>query len=424
MNCTIEKAYTHILEEELVLALGCTEPSAIAYCAAKATEVLGIFPEKIVVKCSGNMIKNVKGVVVPNSGGLKGITAAATLGCFATDSSKALEVLNQLTNKEITAATKLINTDFCTCELQEGEGNLYIAVTATNGKDKANVVIRDSHTNIILIEKNNEIIYKKNEESSNKEKTQLRDMLTIDGIIDYAKNVNLSKDITDLLDVQINSNCAIAEEGLINDYGACVGKTIKEYRCQSTENNCIAKAAAAADARMNGSIMPVVINSGSGNQGITVTVPVVEYAKTISASKEQTYRALLISNLVAIHIKSNIGKLSAFCGAISAAASAGAAICFLENGTNKQIGDTLVNALNDASGVICDGAKASCAAKIATGLDAAFLGCNMALKNNVFAAGEGLVSKDLETTISFIGRLGKDGMKETDVEILKMMLEN
>lgn len=425
MDNKIKDAYIQILKNELIPAFGCTEPSAVAYCAAKVVNVLGSFPKHIDIYCSGNIIKNVKGVIVPNSGGLRGIDAAATLGCFAKNADNALEVLEQLSEKEIKEATSLLSTDFCKCYLQEGEGNLYIDITANDGSNTAQVTIRDSHTNITLIKHNDAVIFEKDTIGETDDISQLKKLLSVEGIVNFAKEAN-SEDLSQLkeiLDYQIKVNTEIAEEGLINDYGASVGKTLVENFGNDIKVRAKAKAAAASDARMNGCSMPVVINSGSGNQGIVVTVPVVEYAKELGSTQEELYRALLISNLISIHIKNHIGKLSAFCGAVSAACGTGAAISYLYGGDLEEISETIINTCGNVGGIVCDGAKASCAAKIASSLDAAILGQNMAKKHRAFQSGEGLVTNDIEKTINNIGKLGKDGMKETDVEILNMMIQ-
>lgn len=423
MEKEMYSSYIDILRSELVPALGCTEPGAIAYASAKAAATLGHFPEHIDIRCSGNIVKNVKGVVVPNSGGLRGIEAAAVLGAVAgkENAENQLEVLDCVTEADIEKTKKLLAEDFCRCGLQEGESNLYIDVTVNAGEETARVVVKDNHTNIILIEKNGKTIFEK---ASKEEKVSLeekKELLTVRGIIAFADTAAI-EDVKDILDHQINANLAIAEEGLTNSYGAAVGKTLIENYGDDIKIRAKAKAAAGSDARMGGSSMPVVINSGSGNQGITVTVPVVEYARELGAGDDKMYRALLISNLISIHIKSFIGKLSAFCGAVSAACGSGAAITYLHGGGFDEISSTIVNTVGNVGGIVCDGAKASCAAKIASALDAAILAHNMTEKNRHFCEGEGLVDRDIEKTIANIGHVGKEGMRETDTEILHLMI--
>lgn len=424
MNKEIYSAYIEILKSELVPALGCTEPGAIAYAAAKAASTLGKFPEHIDIKCSGNIVKNVKGVIVPNSGGLRGIEAATILGAIVGENcaDNKLEVLNQVTEEDIEKTKRLLQKNYCKCLLQEGESNLYIDVVVTSKEHSAQVIVKDSHTNIILIKKDSEVIFEKDLMENSTILEEKKKLLNVKNIIDFADTVNI-QDVKDLLDYQIFVNTAIAEEGLINEYGASVGKTLLESYGNDIKVRAKAKAAAGSDARMGGSSMPVVINSGSGNQGITVTVPVVEYAKELGVSKEKMYRALLISNLISIHIKKYIGKLSAFCGAVSAACGSGAAITYLHGGSFEDISSTIINTVGNVGGIVCDGAKASCAAKIASALDAAIMAHNMTAQKRKFQSGEGIISDDIEKTIKNIGHIGREGMRETDTEILHLMIE-
>lgn len=423
MDKNIYDAYLSIMRAELVPALGCTEPGAVAYAAGQAAAILGGDVTHIDVWCSGNIVKNVKGVVVPNSGGMRGIDAAAILGAACGKAEEKLEILNAVTQDDIDKAKALLTTDFCKCYLEEGEGNLFIRVVAYKGDNKSEVIIRDGHTNIVLMKKNEEVLFEVDHLAATDALAEAKKLLTVKGIIEFANEVKI-EDIKEILDYAINVNCAIAEEGLKNDYGACVGQTLIEDYGDDIKVRAKAKAAAGSDARMGGSSMPVVINSGSGNQGITVTVPVVEYAKELGLNHEQLYRALTISNLISINIKRHIGKLSAFCGAVSASCGSGAAITYMRGGTYEEICYTIKNTLGNVSGIVCDGAKASCAAKIASSLDAAILADKMAEKSRVFEAGEGLVEEDIEKTIANIGHMGKEGMKTTDVEILHMMLGN
>jgi L-cysteine desulfidase len=425
MNKEICQAYIEILKSELIPALGCTEPGAIAYASAKAAEVLGVFPEHIEIKCSGNIIKNVKGVVVPNSGGLRGIEAAAVLGAIAgkRGAENELEVLHRITEEDIRETSKLLKQDFCKCTLQEGESNLYIEVSAVCADHQAQIIVKDSHTNIVLIKKDGELLFEKDMQGDGGRLEEKKKLLNVKDIIDFADTVNL-EEVKDILSYQIHVNTAIAEEGLTNEYGASVGKTLLESYGNDIKVRAKAKAAAGSDARMGGSSMPVVINSGSGNQGITVSVPVVEYAKELGADQEQMYRALLISNLLSIHIKKYIGRLSAFCGAVSAACGSGAAITYLYGGNFEAISSTIVNTIGNVGGIVCDGAKASCAAKIASSLDAAIMAHNMTAQNRKFQKGEGIITDDIEKTIEIFGYIGREGMKETYTWILLLMLGN
>lgn len=422
MNKNIYDTYTNILKIELISALGCTEPIAIAFAGAKAREVLGVMPNSIAIKCSGNIIKNVKGVIVPNSGGLKGIDVAVTLGVVAGNAKKNLEVLSDVREEDIEITKNLINNNFCKCELIEGEENLQIIVDAIYENNSATVEIKSSHTHISKIIKNGKLIFIDENVNISPEDIN-RDLLNIKDIYEYANIVNID-DIKNIIDNQINLNYQIAKEGILNDYGAKVGKTIlNSYDSSDVRVRAKAMAAAGSDARMGGALMPVVINSGSGNQGITVSVPVIEYAKELNASHEKLLRALVLSNLVAILQKKYIGKLSAFCGAVSAGTAAAAGISFLYGGTFEDISNTITNAIANIGGIICDGAKSSCAAKIASSVEGGILG--FILSNNIgqaFKYGEGIVQDNVDNTIRSIGKIAKEGMKSTDMEILNIMI--
>ena len=422
MEAKVYDAYVQILESELLKALGCTEPGAVAFTAAKATEVLGKMPERMEVNSSGNIIKNVKGVIVPNSGGLRGIAPAAILGALVAKPELELEILEDVTDEDRAKAKELMAQDgYCKSTVEEGEGNLYVEVAVWAGDDSARVIIRNNHTNITLIEKNGESLQSGAAQNEGADIAEMKKLMSVEGIIEFAKTCNLD-DVKHLLDQQIECNNAIGEEGLKGGYGAEVGKTLIETYGDDMLVKVKALAAAGSDARMAGSVMPVVINSGSGNQGITVTNSVTEFAKGIGASEEQMYRGLLISNLISIHIKKHIGPLSAFCGAVSAGAGASGAFTFLCGGTDEQIGQSIINVLGDCGGMVCDGAKSSCAAKIASSIDAAIMGHKMAMAGRGFEPGEGLVMDNVEETIRSIGYMGRVGMKETDVEILHVML--
>ncbi len=421
MDKKIYQNFLQILQSELVPALGCTEPIAIAFAAAKAHEVLGDFPEKVEMICSGNIIKNVKGVTVPNSGGLTGIDVAATLGVVGGHAEKELEVLSEVTETDIKKTKHLVAQGFCTCRLQEGVENLFISATVKKGVHSASVTIVNRHTMITKIEKDGEILFNHqwNEDSPNHvDKSQL----SVSSIVEFANLVTL-EDIEETLVKQIELNTTISLEGLNTAYGAQVGRTLMDSYGTDVKTRAKAYAAAGSDARMGGCAFPVIINSGSGNQGITVSLPVIEYAKEINASKEQLYKALVISNLISIHQKKYIGNLSAYCGAVSAACGAGAAITYLYGGTLEQIGLTIINTIGNVGGIVCDGAKSSCAAKIASSVDAAILGHHMAMRNHSFKPGEGLVKDDIESTIRSICYIGRNGMKYTDIEILNVMIE-
>ena len=426
MNRKIYNEYVTILESELVPALGCTEPIALAYAAAKAKEVLGKMPDHITMRCSGNIIKNVKGVKVPNSGGMKGVEAAAVLGITGGDPSQALEVLEHVTDREIDEAEKLLKAGFCHCVLKDDVANLYIeayAVCKKTEKSEALVVIEDEHTNITHIEKDGQVLFhkEKKEYCQEREKTPDKSLLNLEDIITFANEVQIT-DVEKVLGRQIKYNTRIAEEGLRNPWGAQVGRVVLEEFGEDVKWRAVAKASAGSDARMSGCALPVIINSGSGNQGMTCSLPVIEFGKELKKSKEEIYRALCVSNLVALNQKKYIGSLSAYCGAVCAAAGAGAGITYLCGGTLEQIENTVVNTIADAGGIVCDGAKPSCAAKISTALQAAILSHKMAMRGLTFARGEGLVMDCPEDTIKAVGYVGRAGMKQTDVEILNLMI--
>lgn len=421
MDKTLYNNYINILEEELIPALGCTEPIAIAFAGAKIREIIGNIPEHITVKCSGNIIKNVKGVTVPNSGGLKGIDTAAVLGLIGGDAGKNLEVLSTVKPEHIEKTKELLNKNFCNCELIEGDENLHIIIEAKYQDTNASLEIKNSHTNITKIIKNGEeLLNSDNSFADNNE--DLRETLNIKDILTFANEVNID-DIRDIIKRQIELNYSIAQEGLKNDYGSSVGKTLMKYYGNDIINRAKAYASAGSDARMGGCSMPVVTNSGSGNQGITVSVPVIEYASYMNVSEEKLYRALVLSNLIAILQKKHIGKLSAFCGVVCAATGSASAIAYLHDGDYKIICDTITNALCTIGGMVCDGAKSSCASKIAEAIDCGILAFNMARDGKVFKSGDGLVKNDIESTIDSIGRMAKEGMKSTDVEILNIMID-
>lgn len=421
MDKTIYDNYVRILESELVPALGCTEPIALAYASAKAREVLGEFPEHLSVLCSGNIIKNVKCVKVPNSNGMKGVEAAAVLGVTGGDASQALEVLETVSETDIEKTRQLLREGFCDCILKEGVANLYIEARATGIGGEAVVVIEDEHTNITRIEKNGEILFEQEKKEAAEEEEPDKTLLNLADILVFADEVDI-EDVSKVLGRQVRYNTKIAEEGLNNPWGAQVGRVVLEEFGDDVKWRAVAKAAAGSDARMSGCSLPVIINSGSGNQGMTCSLPVIEYGREMGKTEEEIFRALCVSNLVALNQKKYIGSLSAYCGAVCAAAGAGAGITYLCGGTLEQIENTVVNAIADAGGIVCDGAKPSCAAKIATALQAAILSHKMAMRGLTFSRGEGLVMDCPEDTIKAVGYVGRAGMKQTDVEILNLMI--
>ena len=416
--------FVNILKVELIPALGCTEPIAIAYAAAMARKTLGEFPEKIYMNCSGNIIKNVKAVTVPNSNGMKGIEAATILGTVGGNPDKKLEVLIDITEDDRNKTKQFLDKKICQVTLAEHVPNLYIEAKMEANGHSSKVVIEEFHTNITVIEKDEKsLLDNKNSNSSeNNEIKADKSKMTIKNIIEFANQVNLS-DVSDMIKKQIDYNVDISNEGLKNDWGAKIGKIVLETWGDGINSRIIARAAAGSDARMSGCPMPVVTNSGSGNQGMAVSLPVYEYAKEYNIDDDKLYRALIVSNLVSVHLKYYIGQLSAFCGAVTAGTGALCGIAYLKtNGDYDIICKTIVNTLMNVGGIVCDGAKASCAAKIVASLNAGILGLSMAMNGVVFNPGDGLVLEDIEDTIKNIGYLGRVGMKQTDVEILKAMI--
>ena len=417
------QAYVQILKEELVPAMGCTEPIALAYAAAKAREVLGAVPDEVKVEASGSIIKNVKSVIVPNTNHLKGIPAAATAGIIAGQADKELEVIAEVSDEQITRMKEFLENTKITVEHVDNGITFEIIVTLKKGDSYSQVRIANYHTNIVHIEKDHKVLLDIPVEGESEEGLTDRSLLDMQDIWDFINTVEVD-DIREVISRQIEYNTAIADEGLKGDYGANIGSVLLDtYGDQDVKVRAKARAAAGSDARMNGCELPVIINAGSGNQGMTCSLPVLEYAKELKADEDKTYRALALSNLVAIHQKTGIGRLSAYCGAVSAGAAAGAGIAYLCGGGYEEVIHTVVNALAIVSGMVCDGAKASCAAKIAESVDAGILGYNMYLRGQQFYAGDGIVTRGVEATIHNIGRLGKDGMKVTNEEIIKMMIE-
>ena len=416
--------YVQILREELLPAMGCTEPIAVAYAAAKARETLGVMPERVLVEASGNIIKNVKSVVVPNTGGLKGLPAAAAAGVAAGDAGAELQVLASITPEQIKTIGEFLEKTPIEIRHADTPHIFDIAVSVFSGTESAYVRITDFHTNIVCIRRNSETLLEKKDGGGGGEASLTdRSCMTVEKIVDFADSVELG-DVRELLQRQIAYNMAIAEEGLTSNYGANIGKTLLRGHENDINYKLRAWAAAGSDARMNGCEMPVVINSGSGNQGITTSVPVIVYARETGASEEELLRALCVSNLVTIHLKTGIGRLSAYCGAVSAGAGAASGIAYLQGGRFEVIAHTIVNTVAVTSGIVCDGAKASCAAKIAAAVDAGLLGLAMYRGGNQFFGGDGVVKKGVERTIEIVGKLASRGMVETDKEIIRLMMEN
>jgi len=417
------KAYLNILKDELIPAMGCTEPIAIAYAAARARDVLGRMPDRVLIEVSDNILKNVKSVVVPNTGNLKGIEASAAAGIVAGDADKKLEVISMVDDQKRKDIETFLKSREVRVAKSKSEVTFDLTVTVYSGNKQASVQISHFHTNIVLITKNDETVYQNVDcDEIEKPQTADRSFMNIEDILAFAEAVAQS-DVGNLLQRQIEYNTAIAKEGLQGNWGANIGSVLLETWGDDIKVRAKALAAAGSDARMSGCELPVVIVSGSGNQGITASVPVIAYAEKLGVDKDVLYRALVVSNLVTIHQKTGIGRLSAYCGVICAGVGAGAGITWLHGGRFKEVAHTIVNALAVVSGIVCDGAKPSCAAKIATAIEAGLLGFHMYQQGQQFYDGDGIVRKGVENTIANIGRLGRDGMRETDKEIIRMMLE-
>ena len=413
------QAYLQILREELVPAMGCTEPIALAYGAAVARRKLGCLPDTVSVQVSGNLVKNVKSVIVPNTGGLKGIPAAVTAGLVAGDPDRVLEVISVVTEEQKAEMAGFLQSHPIQVRLADTPLTFDYTVTLTGGGHTVTLRIVNYHTNIVLLEKDGLREIDLPVEGEQETALTDRSVLSIKDIVDFADSVDVDE-LRPMLDPQIQYNMAIAEEGLLHAYGSNVGKVLMSTEA-SLERRARAKAAAGSDARMNGCEMPVVIVSGSGNQGITASVPVIEYARSLGIPEERMYRALAVSDLCTIHQKTYIGRLSAFCGAVSAGAGAGAGICYLLGGGYDQVKHTIVNALAFHSGVVCDGAKSSCAAKISMAVEAGIFGYQMYQNGQQFHTGDGIISDTVEHTIQNVGELGRQGMRETDHVILDLM---
>ena len=421
MDQALYSAYVKILEEELVPAMGCTEPIAVAYAAALARKALGEMPQSVEVHVSANIIKNVKSVVVPHTGGLRGIGAAVAAGIVAGDADRELEVLSAVTEEQVEAMAAYLKDTPISIAASDNGYIFDIQIRANAGEHTAFVQIAGSHTNVIRVEKDGVVLRSlEYTEGGQAEKTD-RSLLNVEQIIEFADCVNI-EDVKAILDRQIDFNTTIAEEGLSGKWGANIGRVLLNAYGNDVANRAKATAAAGSDARMSGCEKPVVINSGSGNQGMTASLPVIVYAKELNTTREQLYRALVVSNLVTIHLKTGIGRLSAYCGATSAGCGAGAGITYLYGGKANEISHTIVNAVAINSGMVCDGAKASCAAKIASAVEAGLLGMQMQMQGEQFYGGDGIVVKGVENTIRNVGRLARYGMAETDKEIINMMI--
>lgn len=421
MEQSIYNTYVRLLERELVPAMGCTEPIAVAYAAAVAARELGVRPETVDICVSANILKNVKGVIVPNTGGLHGLEAAAAAGIIAGEPERKLLVISKVTPQQQTKIAAYLKEGAFTVRESEAGALFDIFITLSGGGHQAACRIAEEHANIVHIQRDGETVYSRSLKNNGPETASDKAALSVERIVEFADTVHIP-DVKAIFDRQITCNMDIAQEGLRKDYGARIGKVLLSTRENDVITRAKAYAAAASDARMGGCEKPVIINSGSGNQGITASVPVVIYARELGATEEQLYRALAVSNLVTLHLKSGIGPLSAYCGAISAGCGAAAGIAYLYGGKFREVAHTVVNALAINSGVICDGAKASCAAKIASAVEAGILGMQMFRQGSQFYGGDGIVSKGVENTIGNVSRLASEGMRKTDAEIIKIML--
>ncbi len=410
------RAFLDILKEELIPAGGCTEPIAIAYTAAVARKTLGCRPEHMDVYASGNLIKNAKGVYIPNGGELRGVDAAAILGALGGNADRMLEVLLDLPDGVLDETQALMQQNYCKVHVIQGSEALHLIVNVQAGGQTAEVELKNAHTHIVRIEKNGESVFRAEEDGTQDGFTD-HSCLTVEKIVDFANTCDLA-DIEPTLQKQIDCNMQIAEEGLNNRWGVNVGKLYYE-----NGKLLQAYAAAASDARMSGCNLPVVIVSGSGNQGATASLPVIIYAQKHNIGREQLLRALALSDLIAIHLKSGIGRLSAYCGAVCAATGAGCAMTYLDGGTLEQIDQTITNSIATSSGMVCDGAKPSCAAKIATSLESAIMAHDLAMANRAFQSGEGIVMDNVEQTIDAVGCVASKGMHITDQVILNLMTQ-
>ncbi len=423
MDKNIYQSYLDILAEELVPAMGCTEPIAIAYAGALARQTLGRLPEETELLVSGNIIKNVKSVIVPNTRGRKGLRCAVAAGICCGDADKELQVISQVSEDQLAAMDSFLETAVLHIGKSPAHCPFDIQLRLRAGGDEVYLRIIAHHTNVVILQKNGEYLIQRPFADELTQTPENRKLLSVENIVAFANEVRL-EDVKPLLQRQIDYNLAIAETGLREDYGANIGTILLRSYGNSIQNRAKAWAAAASDARMNGCELPVVINSGSGNQGITASVPVIIYARELGISEDKLYRALCVSNLITIHLKSGIGSLSAYCGATSAGCGAGAGICYLYGGTLDDIAHTVVNALAINSGMLCDGAKASCAAKIASAVEAGLLGMQMYMHDSQFYGGDGLVIKGVENTIRAISAIAREGMRQTDDEIIQLMMNS
>lgn len=422
-----QQDFLAILKEELIPAMGCTEPIAVAYASALAREALGEMPIRASIAVSGNILKNVKSVVVPNTGGMKGIASASSAGIVVGRADKKLEVLSEVKEEDYDSIRRFQNScKFTITKTQSGKV-FDIEITLYSQDNSSYCRIEGYHTNVVRLTKNDNVLFDGENGSVDvhgEEKRRCeKEALTVENIVDFINNVDISL-LDPIVRKQIEYNTQIAQEGLKNDYGACVGKTLLKAFGEDVHNLAKATAAAGSDARMNGCSLPVVIVSGSGNQGMVASLPVVVYAKHLGVDEEKLIRSVALSDLITIHLKHGIGRLSAYCGAVSAGCGSGAGVCYLYGGGIKEISQTVTNALAIDSGIICDGAKSSCAAKIASAVDGGLVGMEMSRQGRCFLSGDGILEDNVENTIENVGDIARNGMRETDEEIIRLMIKN
>ena len=425
METKIEKVLK-ILEEEIVAAEGCTEPIALSYAAAKAKRILGTIPNKVDVFLSGNIIKNVKSVTIPNSDGMVGIEVAIAMGLIAGDDRKELMVISDVTSEQLTEVKEFLAKDIIKTHVHPGDIKLYIRLEISNNEDNVVLEIKHTHTNVTQIQKNGKVLLSQvcNDGDFNSSLTD-RKVLSVKFIYDLAKIIDIDL-IRPIFQKVVNYNSAIAEEGLKGKYGVNIGKMILEniekgIYGNDVRNKAASYASAGSDARMSGCALPVMTTSGSGNQGMTASLPIIKFAAEKNLSGEELIRGLFVSHLITIHVKTNVGRLSAYCGAICAAAGVAASLTYLHGGSYEMVCAAITNILGNLSGVICDGAKASCAMKISSGIYSAFDATMLALNKDVLKSGDGIVGVDIEETIRNVGELAQSGMKGIDETILDIM---
>lgn len=421
LDIELENQFINIMQEELIHALGCTEPIALALAGAIGRDVLTEDPTRVEIEASGNIIKNVQGVIIPGTKSLKGVESATVLGIFGGDAERGLEVLQSATEQDVERTKEYVTAGNSSVSLLETDAKLHFIIKMSNDKETSLIEIMHTHTNIVRVEKNGvNILFNPCSQDNFNSSLTTRKNLSVEKIHTFANSVSLDK-VSDILKEQIECNLKIANEGLSSNYGVNVGSILLQSGGESIKEKLKAFGAAGSDARMSGCDLPVVINSGSGNQGLTITSPIYVYAKDNGFSDEQLYRALIVGNLIPIHIKTKIGRLSAFCGAVTAGIGVGAALSFINGGSVKDVCNTVKNGIASLTGMICDGAKPSCAIKIASSIDSGFMAFQLAKQGRVVESHTGIISECVEKTITNVTDIASQGMNHTDVLILDIM---